>query len=92
MYFIYKILVDLCDDVDLTASTNKRDDMTTIKTIAIASPTCEVSMYFVFVTLKNIYSFLVDSLQFSVNELMVYTCNLSTELGCGGFGESFLGH
>ena len=52
--FIYKILVDLYDDVDVaplvTASTNKRDDMTTIKTIAIASPTCEVSMYFVFVT------------------------------------------
>ena len=55
--FIYKILIDLCDDVDVpplvTASTNKRD-MTTIKTIAMASPTCEVSMYFV--TLKKIYS------------------------------------
>ena len=58
--FICEILVDLCDDVYVaplvTASTNKRDDMTTIKTIAMISPTCEVSMYFVFVTLKKIYS------------------------------------
>ena len=54
----------------VTIPTNKRDDMTTIKTIIMASP-YEVSMYFVFVTLKLIYSFLVDSLLFSVNELMV---------------------
>ena len=72
--FICKILFDLCDDVYVaplvSVSTNKRD-ITTIKTIAMASPTCDVFMYFVFVTLKNIYSFLVDFLQFSVNELIV---------------------
>ena len=81
---ICEILVDLCDDVCVapivTASTDKRDDMTTFKTITMASPTCEVSMYFVFVTLKKIYSFLVDSLHFSVNDLMVATSSLSTEL------------
>ena len=51
----------------------------------MASPTCEVSMYFVFVTLKK-----TDSLQYSINELMVATCNLSTELGCGAFVKVFL--
>ena len=63
---------------------------TTIKTIVMASRTCEVSIYFVFVTLKKTYFFLVDSLQYSINELMVATWNLSTELGCGGFVKVFL--
>ena len=57
-FYFVKILVDLCDDVYVaplvTGSTNKRNDMTTIKTIIIVSPTCEVSMYFVFVTRKYI--------------------------------------
>ena len=38
---------------------------------------------------ENIF-FLVDSLQYSIDELMVATWNLSTELGCGGFVKVFL--